>query len=293
MHPVVFQIGKVVIHSYGLMLALSFLLGIWLSSWRAKKAGLEPAVISDIGFWIILAAILGSRLYYVFLHFEEFKGNLVGIINPFHGETLGIGGLVMYGGLIGAILAGVLFFKVHKLPFLPYADACAPAFGLGIFLTRIGCFLNGCCYGEPTEAWYGVHFPIASPAGSYAVHLHASKLIASQLFLSLGGLSIALIVIFVGTKKFFTGFQFYLTVVLYSVLRYLVDFTRYYAEDERIATLSHNQIVCIVIFVIFTGMIAKNIIFKPEESELEPAVEPPTVAEPSEPMVPEEPASKE
>ncbi len=273
MHPVVFQIGKVVIHSYGLMLALSFLLGIWLSSWRAKKSGLEPAVISDIGFWIILAAILGSRLYYVFLHFEEFKGNLVNIFNPFHGDTLGIGGLVMYGGLIGAILAGVLFFKLHKLPFLPYADACAPAIGLGIFLTRIGCFLNGCCYGHPTEAWYGVHFPVTSPAGSYAVHLHASKLIASQLFLSAGGLFILLAVIFVGTKKFFTGFQFYLMVVLYSVLRFLVDFTRYYAEDERIASLSHNQIVCIVIFVIFMGLILKNVIFKPED-DLPESVEP-------------------
>lgn len=280
MHPVVFQFGKVVIHSYGLMLAVSFLLGIWFSGWRAKKAGLEPVVISDMGFWIILAAILGSRLYYVFLHFEEFKGNLLNIFNPFHGDTLGIGGLVMYGGLIGAILAGVLFFKIHKLPFLQYADACAPAFGLGIFLTRIGCFLNGCCYGHPTEAWFGVHFPVASPAGSYAVHLHASKLIASQLFLSAGGLLIALTVIFVGTKKVFTGFQFYLTVVLYSILRFMVDFTRYYAENERIASLSHNQIVCIVIFVIFMGLILKNFIFKSEEGEQSPA-EPSTEIEPS------------
>lgn len=272
MHPVVFQFGKVVIHSYGLMLALSFLLGIWFSSWRAKRDGLNSAVISDIGFWIILAAIIGSRLYYVFLHFDEFKGNLVNIFNPFHGDTLGIGGLVMYGGLIGGILAGVIFFKVRKLPFLPYADACAPAFGTGIFLTRIGCFLNGCCYGMPTEAWYGVHFPISSPAGAYQAHLHASKLIPSQLFLSAGGLLIALIILAVDRKKIFTGFQFYLMVVLYSILRFLVDFTRYYSDDERLASLSHNQVVCIVIFIIFMGLIVKNIIYKPGEDEDEPVV---------------------
>lgn len=267
MHPVVFQFGKVVIHSYGLMLALSFLLAIWFSSWRAKRNGLDPTVVSDIGFWIILSAILGSRLYYVILHFGEFKGDLLSIFNPFHGDTLGIGGLVMYGGLIGAILAGVAFFKIHKLPFLPYADACAPAFAFGIFLTRIGCFLNGCCYGQPTEAWFGVHFPAMSPAGSYMIHQHASKLIASQLFLSAGGLLIGLVVLAVATRKIFTGFQFYLTVVLYSVLRFLVDFTRYYSEDEKIASLSHNQIVCIVIFVVFMGLIVKNIIFESEEDD--------------------------
>lgn len=380
MHPVIFQMGKVVIHSYGLMLALSFLFGIWLSSWRAKKIGLDPNVISDIGFWVILSAIIGSRLYFVFLHFEDFKGNIASIINPFYGDACGIGGLVMYGGLIGAIVAGLIFFNVkktnkfiikdvlndkpakaagiqagdtlisingilissistlkksfanissdkkfslgiirngnvltlditaaslkyqstgditqdedtieiqnsdtgtlileklglsidiikEKLPFLSYADVIAPSIGFGIFLTRIGCFLNGCCYGKPAEGALGVPFPIDSPAGKYQIAQHASGLIPSQLYLSAGGLIIAIIVLLINKKKIFAGFQFYLTIVLYSVLRFLVDFTRYYAEDERIATLSHNQIVCIVIFVIFAGLILKNFIFKKELSE--------------------------
>ncbi len=99
------------------------------------------------------------------------------------------------------------------------------------------------------------------------IHQHASKLIASQLFLSAGGLLIGLVVLAVATRKIFTGFQFYLTVVLYSILRFLVDFTRYYSEDEKIASLSHNQIVCIIIFVVFMGLIVKNIIFEPEEDD--------------------------
>lgn len=372
--------GKIVIHSYGLMLALSFLFGIWFSSWRAKKIGLDPNVISDIGFWVILSAIIGSRLYFVFLHFEDFKGNIASIINPFYGDACGIGGLVMYGGLIGAIAAGLIFFNVkkvnkfvvkiafddkpakkagiqagdtlvsingtlisdtkslrkllittspdkevslvvirngkaitlglaltnieshsaetpsqkennieiknsdtgaviieklglsidiikEKLPFLSYADAMAPSLGFGIFLTRIGCFLNGCCYGKPAEAGFGVHFPIDSPAGKYQIAQHASELIPSQLYLSAGGLIIAIIVLLLARKKIFDGFQFYCTIVLYSILRFLVDFTRFYAEDERIATLSHNQIVCIVIFVIFAGLILKNFIFQKEISE--------------------------
>lgn len=365
MHPVIVKIGELAIHSYGLMLALSFVAGIIISSRRAKRMGLDPNVVSDVGFWVILSAIIGSRFYYVLLHFEEFKDDLVSIFNPFHGDSVGIGGLVMYGGLIGAIIAGYIFFKIRKqnlveideiknkaaheaglkpgdqilringytvkngtelqhrvdavesdrdividikrdgafhaitvkneqnashtesensdhvfikklgfsvktrienLPFLPYADAIAPVVGFGIFLTRIGCFLNGCCYGKPTHAWHGVHFPIDSPAGYYQSTMHASKLIASQLFLSAGGLAIGIIVLLVGRKKIFTGFQFYLTIVLYALLRFAVDFTRFYEEGEKIASLSHNQIACVTLFVIFGGLILKNILFKQDEN---------------------------
>ena len=182
MHPVLFKIFSFPIHSYGLMLALSFLFGIWFSGWRAKKRGLNPDVIADMGFWIILSAIVGARLYYVFLHFEEFKGNLLSIINPFQGETVGIGGLVMLGGYIGAVIAAILFFKIKKLPFLPYADIVSPSVGFGIMLTRIGCFLNGCCYGAASGNPLAVKFPLESPAGAYQQHIHATSLYPSQLF---------------------------------------------------------------------------------------------------------------
>lgn len=258
MHPVVFSIGGFAIHSYGLLLAISFLFGIWFASKRAKAEGLDPNVISDVGFWIILSSILGARLYYVFLHFEEFKGNLFNIINPFQDGSVGIGGLVMYGGLIGAIVSGFLFFKLKKLPFLPYADAIAPTLGIGIFFTRIGCFLNGCRYGMPTEHSLGVHFPNISPAGHYQVQMHADALFPSQLFLSAGGILLAVIVILASKKIKFQGFQFYLAGAIYSVVRFSVDFTRFYGADERLFGLSHNQIVCILLFIVFTGLILKN-----------------------------------
>lgn len=264
MHPVFFKIGSFPIHSYGVMLALSFLFGIMLSSWRAKKAGLNPDVIPDVGFWVIIAAILGSRLYYVLLHFEEFSGNLLSIINPFQGDVVGIGGLVMYGGFIGAIIAGIIFFKLRKLPFLPYADALAPGVGFGIMLTRIGCFLNGCCYGAAGHGNMSVEFPLSSPAGMYQSHIHATGLYPSQLYESFGGLLIGVIILLVGRMKPFTGLQFYLVALLYSVLRFVVDFSRYYSANEHVGPLSHNQIVCIALFIISTGLILKNILFKDE-----------------------------
>jgi len=267
MHPVLFQIFKFPIHSYGFMLALSFLLGIWLASARAKKAGLNPNIIADVGFWVILSAIVGARAYYVVLHFEEFQGDLLSIINPFHRGMVGIGGLVMYGGFIGAILAGVIFFNLKKIPFSPYADACAPSIGLGIALTRIGCFMNGCCYGS-AAAHCGVSFPLSSAAGMYQHEIHAAALYPSQIYESAGGLLMLLIVLLLDRRKPFTGFLFLATGLLYTVLRFAVDFSRFYGTGERLGGLSHNQIVCIVLFVIFGGLILRGLMFREEAKRL-------------------------
>jgi len=247
------------------MLAASFLFGIWLGSARAKRNNLDPNVISDLGFWIILSAIIGARLYYVVLHFEEFKNDLTGIFNPFHAGNLGIGGLVMYGGFIGAIVAALIYFKVKKLSFLSYADMAAPSVGLGIFLTRIGCFLNGCCMGAPTTSSCGVSFPPDSPAGYYQLQMHAHGLIPSQLIESGGGLIMMIVVLLAGMKKTFPGFQFYCTGLLYAILRFGVDFTRYYTPQEKFGPLSHNQIFCIIFFIIFSGLILKHFMVKEEE----------------------------
>ncbi|NLD93516.1 MAG: prolipoprotein diacylglyceryl transferase [Fibrobacter sp.] len=266
MHSELFHIGSFPIHSYGVMLALSFLFGILLSSYRAKKAGLDPNIIPDVAFWVILAAIIGSRLYYVGLHFEEFKDNLLSIVNPFQGGSIGIGGLVMYGGFIGAVVAGVIFFKVKKIPFLPYADAMAPSVGFGIMLTRIGCFLNGCCYGGAGHGPFSASFPLSSPAGAYQAHIHADALYMSQLFESAGGLVIGLTVLLIGRFKPFVGLQFYVVGVMYAILRFMVDFSRFYSESEKLGTLSHNQVVCIVLFIVFSGLILKNYLFKDESS---------------------------
>lgn len=265
MHPVLFTIPGInfPVHAYGMMLALSFLVGIWLASVRAKRAGLKPEVIADVGFWVIVAAIIGSRAYYVVLHFEEFRGNLLAIINPFQDGMVGIGGLVMYGGFIGAILASVLFFNKKRIPFLPYADASAPSIALGVALTRIGCFLNGCCYGS-AAAHGGVSFPMSSAAGAYQNSIHAPGLYPAQLYESAGGLLVVLVLLLAEKKKPFTGFMFYSVGLLYSVLRFAVDFSRFYGPGERLAGLSHNQIVCIVLFIVFGGLILRGVLFKEE-----------------------------
>ena len=110
MHPVMITIFGFPVHSYGVMLAVAFLAGVFIAEYRAKKVGLNPDVLSEFSMYLMLASIVGARLYYVILHWEEFSGNPVSAINPFANGEFGIGGLVMYGGFIGAFLAGLLFF---------------------------------------------------------------------------------------------------------------------------------------------------------------------------------------
>jgi phosphatidylglycerol:prolipoprotein diacylglycerol transferase len=265
MHPVIFYIYKFPIHSYGLMLAISFLFGILLASFLAKKENLHSDIVPDVAFWVIISSIIGARLYYVILHFEEFSSDLTSIFNPFHGGTIGIGGLVMYGGFIGAIIASLIYFRLKKEPILPYADVCSASIGFGIFFTRIGCFLNGCCYGHASSCSIGVTFPKDSPAGFYQNSIHSQCIYPSQLFESIGGLIIAIIILIVGKRKTFPGFRFYLTGLLYAILRFANDFTRFYTPQEKIGSLSHNQIICIVFFIIFSGLILKNLLFKAED----------------------------
>jgi phosphatidylglycerol---prolipoprotein diacylglyceryl transferase len=262
MHPTLFHIFSFPIPSYGTMLALSFLSGILLTMYLAKQRGLNPDVVSDVGLYIIISAIIGARAYYVMTHFHEFRGNLLSIVNPFQDGRIGISGLVMYGGFIAAIIAAALFFKIKKLPVLPYLDVFSPGVGVGIALTRVGCFLNGCCYGLAAKAgsFLSVSYPIEahSPAGYYQHAIGATGLLPSQFFESAGGIIIAVTLYLVGRSKFaFAGLQFYLLVVMYAVLRFFIETVRY-IETQKIGPFSHNQLICIVLFLVFGGLIVKG-----------------------------------
>jgi phosphatidylglycerol:prolipoprotein diacylglycerol transferase len=263
MYPTLFHIFSFPVPSYGTMLALSFLSGILLTMYFAKKRGLSPDVVADAGLYLIISAIVGARAYYVITHFHEFRGDLLSIVNPFQDGRIGISGLVMYGGFIAAIATTALFFKIKKLPVLPYLDVFSPGVGLGIAITRVGCFLNGCCYGLAAKAgsFLSVSYPNVrplSPAGYYQYSTNAPGLLPSQFFESAGGIIIAVALYLVGRSKFyFTGLQFYLLVVMYAALRFYIETVRY-IEVPKIWGLSHNQLICIVLFLAFGGIIIKK-----------------------------------
>jgi phosphatidylglycerol:prolipoprotein diacylglycerol transferase len=256
MHPVLARLGPVTISSYGLLLGLSFILGLWLGLRRAERMGLDRRLLADAAFWIVLGAVLGARLYDLLLHGSRLRGIRLETWFSFQSPLFRGGGMVMFGGIAGGLLAGLSFFRLRRIPFLPYADAFAPGLAFGIFLTRLGCFLNGCCFGLPTAAWYGVRFPGGCPASSYQAAVDAHKLWPSQLLLSVGGLAIGMVILARGERKPPPGSTFFLTVVLAAILSFVVDWTRYYPPAERWGLLSHSQVAGLVLLAVLGAVAA-------------------------------------
>lgn len=218
MHPVLFKIGPLSLYSYGFMLAIAFLVGIFASFYYAKREGIKPEAIFDLAIYVIIAGVVGSRLLYVIGRREEYRSNLSEIF------MVQKGGLVFLGGLLAALLAIVFYARVKKINLWKLLDAITPGTVLGYALGRIGCFLNGCCFGLPTNAPWGVIFPPDSLAYSYfpGQPLHPAELYS---FLSMFMAFIALIIIY--RFKRFDGQVFFWGLIIYSIYRFLVEFIRY------------------------------------------------------------------
>lgn len=253
MHPELFHLGPLSVKAYGLMLAISFFVGVWLAVWRAKKVGLSEKLMVDLCFVIMVAALVGSRFFYVIYHTDEFTGHWIDIINPFQSSgQIGIAGLSMMGGLVLAIIAGILYFIIRKTSPWGLLDALAPSFFLGEGITRIGCFLNGCCFGKPTHCGCGVVFPPDSMAGWVFPNM---AIWPTQIFSSIAGFLLAGALILTERKKTFNGYTFWIGLAMYSVWRFIIDFFRYY-EDSMVfmqvgsLSLSRNQFLCFCLLII-------------------------------------------
>ena len=239
MHPILIEIGRFKIYSYGFMLALSFWLGVLLAAKRAERRGVKQEHIYDMSIILILAAVIGSRMLYILTHRADYH-SLLDVI------ALWQGGATFYGGFILALLGAIVFLKKRRLSFFVVADACAPSIALGFFFTRIGCFLSGCCFGHRTDSIVGIVFPLHSPAGLYGEGLPVHP---TQLYDSLYGLATAAALLAIERKSPFPGFTFGLLCVLYGAGRYAIDFLRYYESSARFGrfmTVSQLMSLCLV-----------------------------------------------
>ena len=253
MHPVLFQVFGFPVPSYGFLLALSFLIGTGLSAWLAKREGLKPEAILDVVICIILGAFVGARVYYVLLYRDRFRGDFLRAFVPFVEAGEGFGGLVLFGGIVGGVVAALLYLRLRRLPAGGYLDTIAPSIALGVALTRVGCFLNGCCHGIGWDSPLAVSFPPGSPAGQFQEEIGAAGLHPSQLYESFGGLAILLLLLTAGRRwRPWEGLRFSLAVLLYAVLRFFVDLTRHYEPVEKLWSLSHNQVVSLVLLAVFS-----------------------------------------
>jgi len=229
MHPVI--IGPV--KSFGFMMAISFAVGIWVAVRRGRRKGIAPETIYDLSFVILVSSLIGVRGLYVLTHLDQFTGQWLKVF------AFKEGGLTLYGGIGLALLAGWFFCRRRGLNYLQAADISIPVVALGIGITRIGCFLAGCCYGQPCDLPWAVRFPLGAPAvqqyGPVAVH-------PAQLYGSLGGFTIFALLLWWERYSDRPGETLGRFLLLYGVHRFVVDFSRYYEESQRMLLgWSNNQ----------------------------------------------------
>lgn len=153
MHPVLLKLGPFSLYSYGAMIALGFLAASWLAVRRARSIGLDPARIQSVALAALFFGILGGRAAYIALNWPVYRGDWLEMIRLDHG------GLVFYGGFAAGLAAAVWMIRRKGLPFWPTVDLLVPLLVLAHAFGRIGCFLNGCCYGKPASVPWAVVFP--------------------------------------------------------------------------------------------------------------------------------------
>lgn len=243
MYPIILEIGSFSIHTYGVMLALSFILGIMLAEKRAKKMNINPDIISNLSILILVSSVVGSRGMYVLTHLYEFKGHWMDAVAFWKG----LSGLTVLGGFVLAVLLSIIYLVKKKISIWPIADIVMPIIGFGEFLTRIGCFFNGCCFGKPTNSFLGVIFP----EGSYPVQCYHSAIPIhpTQLYSSFYGLAIFVLMILIEKKKPFVGFNFFFFFLLYGLSRFIVDFFRFYTADQLLLGITNNQWISLLMTV--------------------------------------------
>ena len=217
MHPIAFKLGPLSIHWYGVMVALAFLVSLWTAGRRGLRGGIAAEKIIDLGPWLIVGAIAGARTLYVISYWHEaFEGKPIADV-----LMVWKGGLVYYGGLIGASLACILYVRLKKLPLWKVADVLAPSIALGYVFGRIGCLLNGCCYGRACTLPWAIHFPEGNPLNPPTYPVHPTQIYESLLNLGLyAGLA------WLSRHKKFDGQVFGVYLVGYAILRSFVEMFR-------------------------------------------------------------------
>jgi phosphatidylglycerol---prolipoprotein diacylglyceryl transferase len=225
MHPILFEIpgielggwmiGPIPIRMYGLMIGIGFLLGIYLASRQAKKEGINPERILDLGVYLLLSAMIGSRVLHVLTTLPDYANN------PWDVFAIWKGGLVFYGGVLAAIPVGIWYVRTHGLPVWKTADIIAPYAALGHAFGRLGCFFAGCCYGAACDSPIGVTFRDPQSLAPLGISLYPTQLMEA------GGefLTFAALILLRRYKKF-DGQLFWSYMLCYAVLRFIIEFFR-------------------------------------------------------------------
>ncbi len=264
MYPELFKIGDFPVTTYGIFLAVGMLLALFVASRLAARDGLPSERIYDLGLWVLVGGLLGSKLLMLLVEDN---------VNIFSLDFLRSGG-VFYGSLIGGFLAAAILVPLYKLPFWKVTDALAPGLALGQAFGRQGCFAAGCCWGKVCDNSLGVHFsdqgheytgvPIIGPDGA-DLYLWPTQMMESLIMLAVFGF-----LFWLHRRKKFDGQVLIAYGFIYSLVRFSIEFIR---DDPRgdlfgfttLTGLSTSQgisllvaLTCVVFLIVRLGRVRKE-----------------------------------
>jgi phosphatidylglycerol---prolipoprotein diacylglyceryl transferase len=257
MCPKILEIGPITIHTYGLLLAAAFIAGIWITSWNARKKGMNADLIWNMGLLIIFSALVGSKII-LFLsdysYYSQHPGGLFSLSTLQSPEAY-------YGGLLLALGSAVWYINKKQIPFWAAADLSVPGIALGQAISSVGCLSSGCCYGKLSHLPWSITFtnPDAQVGGSAYIPLHPT-----QIYESAAALCLFVFLMRRLSKKHVTGQILLEYLGLYALIRFVIEF---YRGDDRgfvlHGLLSTSQFIAIL--TILGSAIAYYLIRRPRE----------------------------
>ncbi|MDD5086612.1 MAG: prolipoprotein diacylglyceryl transferase [Candidatus Nanoarchaeia archaeon] len=227
-HPVLFEIGFIKIYSWGFMAAIAFLVGMFFAAKEAERKNINKNKIYDIFTYIIIGAIIGSRIGHIIFN----PGTIQSFLDLFR---IWEGGMSFQGGFIGAILFSFIYIRKNKMNFWKVADTITPSIPIAQAIGRIGCFLRGCCYGIPTSLPWGIQ---------YLGEVRHPTQIYSSIFL----LGIFFFLSKQKYKKSFNGSLFLTYIAIYSIFRFFIEFIR--ADPKILLNLTAAQITSVILLFV-------------------------------------------
>ncbi len=213
------SLGPFTLHTYGVLLAIAFLAGLWVASRQAKRDGLDAGRITDMAVWVLIAGLLGAKAMLLAVDWRYFSRNPRELLSLFQS------GGVFYGGLLAGILVAWLYARHYQLPGWRTADVLAPGVVIGQAIGRLGCFSAGCCWGKPAQVPWAVTFTDVYAARAVGTPMD-TPLHPSQLYESLAAFLIFFSLLWLAPRKRFHGQVTLVYVALYSAVRFGLEFLR-------------------------------------------------------------------
>lgn len=247
MRPILFYIGETPVSSFFFMIAVAALFATFYAAWIAKRSGLKPEYVLDMGMIGTVAAILGGRIFHILVEAPDYYWEA-----PIRVFEFWRGGFVSWGGALALLAALFYYFKLRKLPMLEYFDVLAVAAPIIKFFLRVACLMAGCCYGKPTDLPWGISF--ANPDSTAFYFMGAIPLHPTQIYSMIHAFLLFVLVNWVYVRRRFAGQTLCVLAVGWTLPRAFIEFFR--ADDDRgiWMGISTGQIMGVLICAFFVWL---------------------------------------